>query len=208
MPGSPTFERFTERARQVCVLAASEARGLRHNYVGAEHILLGLIAENEGIAARVLEDFDVVLSNTREEVERIVGRGEQVTDGAIPYTPRGKKILELALREALSLGHNYIGTEHILLGLVREGDSVAMAILIEFLGEDASNKIRNEVIRALSGPGSRRKEAAPEPDQEPSKLDPHAELSKALRGLGRAIEATPEFRSLVRIAKWFDEKIT
>jgi len=201
MPSSPTFERFTERARQVCVLAASEARGLRHNYVGAEHILLGLIAENEGIAARVLEDFDVVLSNTREEVERIVGRGEQVTDDAIPYTPRGKKILELALREALSLGHNYIGTEHILLGLVREGDSVAMVILVEFLGEDASNKIRNEVIRALPGPGSRRKEAAPEPD-------PHAELSKALKELGHAIEATPEFRSLVRIAKWFDEKIT
>src|ERR687885_250535 len=114
------FERFTERARQVVVLAQEEARTLKHNYIGTEHILLGLLREEEGLAARVLESLDITVERVRAQVVRIVGSGEEVTSGQIPFTPRAKKVLELALREALSLGHNYIGTEHILLGLVRE----------------------------------------------------------------------------------------
>ena len=112
------FERFTERARQVVVLAQEEARTLKHNYIGTEHILLGLLREEEGLAARVLESLDITVERVRSQVVRIVGSGEEVTAGQIPFTPRAKKVLELALREALSLGHNYIGTEHILLALL------------------------------------------------------------------------------------------
>ncbi len=148
------FERFTERARQVVVLAQEEARTLKHNYIGTEHILLGLLREEEGLAARVLESLDITVERVRSQVVRIVGSGEEVTSGQIPFTPRAKKVLELALREALSLGHNYIGTEHILLGLVRENEGVAARILLDFDAD--SEKIRNEVIRMLSGPGSRR----------------------------------------------------
>src|SRR4028118_1142241 len=148
------FERFTERARQVVVLAQEEARILKHNYIGTEHILLGLLREEEGLAARVLESLDITVERVRAQVVRIVGSGEEVTSGQIPFTPRAKKVLELALREALSLGHNYIGTEHILLGLVRENDGVAARILLAFDAD--SEKIRNEVIRMLSGPGGRR----------------------------------------------------
>src|SRR6266581_2355920 len=138
------FERFTERARQVVVLAQDEARALKHNYIGTEHILLGLLREEEGLAARVLESLDITVEEVRA----------QVATGQIPFTPRAKKVLELALREALSLGHNYIGTEHILLGLVRENEGVAARILLDFAAD--SEKIRNEVIRMLSGPGGRR----------------------------------------------------
>ena len=148
------FERFTERARQVVVLAQEEARTLKHNYIGTEHILLGLLREEEGLAARVLESLDITTERVRSQVVRIVGSGEEVTSGQIPFTPRAKKVLELALREALSLGHNYIGTEHILLGLVRENEGVAARILLDFDAD--SDKIRNEVIRMLSGPGGRR----------------------------------------------------
>jgi ATP-dependent Clp protease ATP-binding subunit ClpC len=148
------FERFTERARQVVVLAQEEARTLKHNYIGTEHILLGLLREEEGLAARVLESLDITVERVRSQVVRIVGSGEEVTSGQIPFTPRAKKVLELALREALSLGHNYIGTEHILLGLVRENEGVAARILLDFDAD--SDKIRNEVIRMLSGPGGRR----------------------------------------------------
>src|SRR5919199_695535 len=137
------FERFTERARQVVVLAQEEARTLKHNYIGTEHILLGLLREEEGLAARVLESLDITVERVRAQVVRIVGSGEEVTSGQIPFTPRAKKVLELALREALSLGHNYIGTEHILLGFDAD-----------------SEKIRNEVIRMLSGPGGRRQQGA------------------------------------------------
>ncbi len=152
------FERFTERARQVVVLAQEEARTLKHNYIGTEHILLGLLREEEGLAARVLESLDITTERVRSQVVRIVGSGEEVTSGQIPFTPRAKKVLELALREALSLGHNYIGTEHILLGLVRENEGVAARILLDFDAD--SDKIRNEVIRMLSGPGGRRQGAA------------------------------------------------
>jgi ATP-dependent Clp protease ATP-binding subunit ClpC len=152
------FERFTERARQVVVLAQEEARTLKHNYIGTEHILLGLLREEEGLAARVLESLDITVERVRSQVVRIVGSGEEVTSGQIPFTPRAKKVLELALREALSLGHNYIGTEHILLGLVRENEGVAARILLDFDAD--SDKIRNEVIRMLSGPGGRRQGGA------------------------------------------------
>src|SRR4051795_13469589 len=147
------FERFTERARQVVVLAQDEARALKHNYIGTEHILLGLLREEEGLAARVLDGLDITVEEVRAQVARIVGQGDEVTTGQIPFTPRAKKVLELALREALSLGHNYIGTEHILLGLVRENEGVAARILLDFDAD--AEKIRNEIIRMLYGPGRR-----------------------------------------------------
>jgi len=152
------FERFTERARQVVVLAQEEARTLKHNYIGTEHILLGLLREEEGLAARVLEGLEITVDEVRGQVIRIVGAGEEVTSGQIPFTPRAKKVLELALREALSLGHNYIGTEHILLGLVRENEGVAARILADFDAD--SEKIRNEIIRMLSGPSGRSRQGA------------------------------------------------
>jgi ATP-dependent Clp protease ATP-binding subunit ClpC len=148
------FERFTERARQVVVLAQDEARGLGHNYIGTEHLLLGLLREEEGIAARVLEGLDVELDDVRAHVSRIVGQGDEVTPGQVPFTPRAKKVLELSLREALALEHNYIDTEHVLLGIVREGDGVAAHILRELGADD--EKVRNEVQRLASGPPARR----------------------------------------------------
>jgi len=137
----------------VVVLAQDEARALKHNYIGTEHILLGLLREEEGLAARVLESLDITVEEVRAQIARIVGQGDEVTTGQIPFTPRAKKVLELALREALSLGHNYIGTEHILLGLVRENEGVAARILLDFDAD--AEKIRNEIIRMLSGPGRR-----------------------------------------------------
>ena len=116
------FERFSQRARRVVVLAQEEARMLDHNYIGTEHILLGLIREGEGVAGRALESLGISLEAVRQQVEQIIGRGQQAPSGHIPFTPRAKKVLELALREAQQLGHNYIGTEHILLGLIREGE--------------------------------------------------------------------------------------
>src|SRR5271166_2024097 len=127
--GGPMFERFTNRARHVVVLAQEEARRLQHNYIGTEHVLLGLLGEPGGLAFRALERFGVSLEGTREEVKAIVGTGNATVSGHIPFTPRAKKILELALREALQLHHNYIGTEHILLGLIREDDGVAAQIM-------------------------------------------------------------------------------
>ena len=147
------FERFTDRARQVVVLAQEESRRLTHNYIGTEHILLGLLHERDGLAARVLESFGLTLEDTRNLVARVVGAGEEVTAGQIPFTPRAKKVLELSLREALAIGHNYIGTEHILLGLTREDEGVAVRILLDF--DVDSELIRREVIRMLSGAGER-----------------------------------------------------
>jgi hypothetical protein len=134
----------------VVVLAQEEARTLKHNYIGTEHVLLGLLREEEGLAARVLESLDITVERVRAQVVRIVGSGEEVTSGQIPFTPRAKKVLELALREALSLGHNYIGTEHILLGLVRENEGVAARILLDFDAD--SEKIRNRTMRAIADP--------------------------------------------------------
>jgi hypothetical protein len=144
------FERFTERARQVVVLAQDEARALKHNYIGTEHILLGLLREEEGLAARVLESLDITVEEVRAQVARIVGQGDEVTTGQIPFTPRAKKVLELALREAQSLAHNHIGTEHILLGLVRENEGVAARILLDFDAD--AETVRDHVIQMLGGP--------------------------------------------------------
>ena len=141
------FERFTERARQVVVLAQDEARIVRHNYIGTEHLLLGLLREDEGLAGRVLIDLGVSLEDVRAQVARIIGAGDEAATGQIPFTPRAKKVLELSLREGMALGHNYIDTEHILLGLLRENEGVAVRILLD-LGVDAE-KIRHEIVRKL-----------------------------------------------------------
>src|SRR6186713_1854767 len=143
------FERFTDRARRVVVLAQEEARMLNHNYIGTEHILLGLIHEGEGVASKALESLGISLEAVREQVQEIIGQGQQAPTGHIPFTPRAKKVLELSLREALQLGHNYIGTEHILLGLIREGEGVAAQVLVK-LGADL-NRVRQQVIQLLSG---------------------------------------------------------
>ncbi|WP_232549149.1 ATP-dependent Clp protease ATP-binding subunit [Propioniciclava soli] len=143
------FDRFTDRARRVIVLAQDEARMLNHNYIGTEHLLLGLIHEGEGVAAKALESLGISLEAVRAQVEEIIGHGEQAPMGHIPFTPRAKKVLELSMREALQLNHPYIGTEHILLGLIREGEGVAAQVLIK-LGADL-NRVRNQVLQLLSG---------------------------------------------------------
>ncbi|WP_334123756.1 ATP-dependent Clp protease ATP-binding subunit [Glutamicibacter sp.] len=143
------FERFTDRARRVVVLAQEEARMLNHNYIGTEHLLLGLIHEGDGVAAKALESLNISLGAVREQVQEIIGKGQQAPSGHIPFTPRAKKVLELSLREALQLGHNYIGTEHILLGLIREGEGVAAQVLVK-LGADLG-RVRQQVIQLLSG---------------------------------------------------------
>jgi ATP-dependent Clp protease ATP-binding subunit ClpC len=143
------FERFTDRARHSVVLAQVEARMLNHNYIGTEHILLGLVHEGDGVAARALASLDVSLEAVRNRVEEIIGQGQAEPTGHIPFTPRAKKVLELALREALQLGHTYIGTEHLLLGLVREGEGVAAQVLVE-VGADLG-RVRRAVLGLLEG---------------------------------------------------------
>jgi ATP-dependent Clp protease ATP-binding subunit ClpC len=143
------FERFTDRARRVLVLAQEEARLLNHNYIGTEHLLLGLIHEGEGVAAMALESLGISLEAVRAQVEEIIGQGQSAPTGHIPFTPRAKKVLELSLREAKQLGHNYIGTEHILLGLIREGEGVAAQVLVK-LGAGL-DRVRQQVIQVLSG---------------------------------------------------------
>jgi ATP-dependent Clp protease ATP-binding subunit ClpA len=142
------FERFTDRARRVVVLAQEEARLLNHNYVGTEHVLLGLIRESQGVAAKALESLGISLEAVRTQVEEIIGQGQMAPTGHIPFTPRAKKVLELSLREAKQLGHDYIGTEHILLGLIREGEGVAAQVLVR-LGADQA-RVRQQVIGLLS----------------------------------------------------------
>jgi len=143
------FERFTDRARRVVVLAQEESRLLHHNYIGTEHLLLGLIHEGEGVAARALGGLGISLEAVRREVEDIIGQGSSSPTGHIPFTPRAKKVMELSLREALGLGHNYIGTEHLLLGLIREGEGVAAQVLVK-LGANFS-RVRQQVVDLLSG---------------------------------------------------------
>jgi ATP-dependent Clp protease ATP-binding subunit ClpC len=152
------FERFTDRARRAVVLAQEEARLLNHNYIGTEHILLGLIHEGEGVAAKALESLGISLQAVRREVEEIIGQGQSAPTAHIPFTPRAKKVLELSLREALQLGHNYIGTEHILLGLIREGEGVAAQVLVT-VGASL-DRVRQQVTQLLSGSTG---EVAPEP---------------------------------------------
>jgi ATP-dependent Clp protease ATP-binding subunit ClpA len=143
------FERFTGPARRVVVLAQEEARMFDHNYIGTEHILLGLIREHDGIAAKALESLGISLDAVRHQVSEIIGQGKQAPSGHVPFTPRAKKVLELSLREAQQLGHHYIATEHILLGLIREGDGVAAQVLVK-LGADL-NEVRQRVIKLLHG---------------------------------------------------------
>jgi predicted enzyme related to lactoylglutathione lyase len=145
------FERFSfsERARQVVVFAHDEARGLGHDYVGTEHLLLGLLREGEGVAALVLASLGATIDDARARVDTLVGRGGVVTTGQMPFTPRAKKVLELALKEARSLGHDYIGTEHILLGLARENEGIGALVLLN-IGVDADD-IRDAVMVAVSG---------------------------------------------------------
>ena len=171
------FERFTDRARRVVVLAQEEARMLSHNYIGTEHILLGLIHEGEGVAAKALESLDISLEAVRAQVEDIIGQGQQVPSGHIPFTPRAKKVLELSLREALQLGHNYIGTEHILLGLIREGEGVAAQVLVK-LGADL-NRVRQQVIQLVQG------FQGAEPEKAGTAAEPAASTSAVLDQFGR-----------------------
>jgi dihydroneopterin aldolase len=168
------FERFTERARKVVVLAQEEARRFGHGYIGTEHLLLGLLREDEGVAARALKRLNVTLRGAREQLESIVGYGEEDAGAQAPFTPRSKKVLELALREAMQLGHNYIGTEHILLGLARESEGVASQMLSS-MGVTADG-VREQVIRMLGGEQPRRERG----------------LGARLLGGGRAARAKPQ----------------
>jgi ATP-dependent Clp protease ATP-binding subunit ClpA len=195
------FERFTERARQVVVLAQDEARALKHNYIGTEHLLLGLLREEEGLAARVLESLDIELEEVRAQVARIIGQGDEVATGQIPFTPRAKKVLDLSLREALRLGHNYIGTEHILLGLARADDGVAARILLDFDAD--ADTIRDEVLRMLSGPAAseerpRRKERPPQLRPPEGSISP--ELAERIRSVREEKEAAIDAKEWERAA--------
>jgi ATP-dependent Clp protease ATP-binding subunit ClpC len=143
------FERFTDRARRVIVYAQEEARLLNHDYVGTEHLLLGLVHDGQGVAAKALESLGIRLEAVRVQVEAIIGRGQHPLSGHVPFTPRAKKVLELSLREAKQLGHNYIGTEHLLLGLIREGEGVAAQVLLTLSGD--LSRVRQQVLQLLSG---------------------------------------------------------
>jgi ATP-dependent Clp protease ATP-binding subunit ClpC len=180
------FERFTERARRVVVYAQEEARELSHNYIGTEHLLLGLLREPESVAGRVLAKLEISLDAVRAQVVEIIGRGEGAQSGHIPFTPRAKKVLELSLREALQLGHNYIGTEHILLGLVREGNGVAARVLVKLGG--TPDRVRGAVLELAP--------AGPEAGAEPSARlrpagagGPLAEIIRRLDSLGERLTA-------------------
>jgi ATP-dependent Clp protease ATP-binding subunit ClpA len=192
------FERFTDRARRVVVLAQEEARMLDHNYIGTEHILLGLIHEGEGVAAKALESLGISLEAVRQQVEEIIGRGQQAPSGHIPFTPRAKKVLQLSLREAPLIGHNYIGTEHILLGLIREGEGVAAQVLVR-LGADL-NRVRRQVIQLLHGYPGKEPTAWVAPDVPPSVLALELRLSAIERrvGTGRAFVDLDEQIAQVR----------
>jgi ATP-dependent Clp protease ATP-binding subunit ClpC len=182
------FERFTDRARRVVVLAQENARLLNHNYIGTEHILLGLLHESEGVAAKALESLGISLDAVRQQVEEIIGQGQQAPSGHIPFTPRSKKVLELSLREALELGVNYIGTEHILLGLIREGDGVAAQVLVK-LGAELS-RVRQRVMQLLD----RGQQSAEAPPEAPVGSEPTPLAAEPERPAGRhAAPAAPTF---------------
>ena len=176
------FERFTERARRVVVFAQEEARDLNHNYIGTEHLLLGLMRDTDSVAAQTLQELDIGQDAVREQVIEIIGRGQRSPSGHIPFTPRAKKVLELSLREAMQLNHNYIGTEHILLGLVREGEGVAAQVLVKLGG--SLSRVRDKVIE-LAPPGTG------EGPELSSQLRPSS-MRGPLEGLMRRIEAMDE----------------
>ncbi|MDQ1466284.1 MAG: ATP-dependent Clp protease ATP-binding subunit ClpC [Actinomycetota bacterium] len=186
------FERFTDRARRVVVLAQEEAHLLNHNYIGTEHLLLGLIHEGEGVAAQALESLDISLVDVRGEVEEIIGRGGSAPSGHVPFTARAKKVLELSMREALQLGHNYIGTEHILLGLIREGEGVAAQVLVR-LGAYLP-AVRSRVVLILSGCRSGRADHAARADAATFPVDRtvvrHVQIVGA-RAVGAALLVLP-----------------
>jgi ATP-dependent Clp protease ATP-binding subunit ClpC len=195
------FERFTDGSRRVVVLAQEEAKMLNHDYVGTEHILLGLLDEGDGLAARSLESLGISLDAVRQQVEEIIGRGQQAPSGHIPFTPRAKKVLELSLSESLRLGHGYIGTEHILLGLIREGDGVAAQVLVK-LGADL-NRVREQVLQLLHGyhgpdaesagsqPGGRARAGLP--DDALARFDA---LDRRLTALERWVSRQPDLEDL------------
>jgi ATP-dependent Clp protease ATP-binding subunit ClpC len=204
------FERFTERARQVVVLAQDESRALGHDYIGTEHLLLGLLREEEGVAARVLESLGVELESAQAQVEAIVGRGEKApASGQIPFTPEAKRALELSLREALGLGHNHIGTEHVLLGVIRVEDGVATQVLASY--ELTADRVRDAVIRSLANPqrprpGLRPAPRPPEWEYRVERVTSADELSEAsLDELGAAawelVSITPAGTDLVLVFK-------
>jgi ATP-dependent Clp protease ATP-binding subunit ClpA len=182
------FERFTEQARQVIVLAQEEARLLNHNYIGTEHLLLGLLREEEGLPARVLESLGVTVERVRAEVVAVVGSGAEVTSGQIPFTPRAKKVLELALREGVDLGHNYLGTEHVLLGLLAVKEGVAARVLVSLDADPA--RVRPLLIEALGD--------APYPPGEP--VEARAPVASRLGGLAGAPPVTPRLRAVLDLA--------
>lgn len=190
------FERFNDGARRAVVLAQEEARRLDHDYIGTEHILLGLIAERRGVAATVLESLEISCESVREQVEEIIGRGGKTPQGHIPFRPRAKKVLELSLRESLQLSHNYIGAEHILLGLVREGDGVAAQVLIKFGA--GLTPVRQQVIQLLAAheeeSGSSRG-VEPEPDVR----EPGADRTRVNVSSGGPLEATVGYSRAVRV---------
>ena len=187
------FERFTDRARRAVELAQEEARRLNHNYIGTEHILLGLIREGEGVAAKALESLGISLEAVRHQVKEIIGRGQQAPSGHIPFTPRAKKVLELSLREAQQLGHNYIGTEHILLGLIREGSGVAAQLLVK-LGADL-NRARQQVVQLLHGRPAEdlMSEDSPLPDDAPTQA---GSLDRRLAAIERWVGLRPDLDDL------------
>ncbi|MCE2512474.1 MAG: hypothetical protein J4F50_07955 [Acidimicrobiia bacterium] len=197
------FERFTDRARRAVVLAQEEARLLKHTYIGTEHILLGLIHDEEGVAAKALESLDISLESVRGQVEEIIGPGGQEPAGHIPFTPRAKRVLELSLREALKLRHNYIGTEHILLGLIREGEGVAAQVLVK-LGADLPG-VRHQVLALLEAEGEASASAV---GRKPERIedDPMAGRSRSPAGgprvnvnSGGPMEATVGYSRAVRV---------
>jgi ATP-dependent Clp protease ATP-binding subunit ClpA len=195
------FERFTDGSRRVVVLAQEEARMLNHNYIGTEHILLGLLREGDGYAARALESLGISLDAVRQQVEEIIGHGQQAPSAHIPFTPRAKGVLELSLRESLQLGHGYIGTEHILLGLLREGDGVAAQVLVR-LGADL-DRVREQVLQLLAGyqgpdvgsagsqPGGRARAGLP--DDALARFDA---LDRRLTALERWVSMQPDLEDL------------
>jgi ATP-dependent Clp protease ATP-binding subunit ClpA len=190
------FERFTDPARRVVVLAQEEARMLNHAHIGTEHLLLGLVHEGQGIAARALEALGISLEAVRREVEEIIGRGEEPPSGHIPFTPRAKQVLELSLRESTQLGHQYIGTEHILLGLLREGEGVAAQVLVK-MGTDL-NRVRQKVMELLHGrsgerPPSGRRVSAGAAGYLPDMLDA---LDQRLEAIERWVGMRPDLREL------------
>jgi len=180
------FQRFTDRARRVIVLAKEEAGALNHNYIGTEHLLLGLLSEGEGIAARALTSMGIGLDAARQAVLDIIGPGQQAPSGHIPFTPRSKKVLELSLREAQQLGHSYIGTEHLLLALMREGDGVAPQILVAS-GLDL-NRVRQQVLELTLGPHRAGAERAPEPVADDDLLERLTSIAARLDAIERWLE--------------------